>query len=312
MHVRELTPEALLGAPRRSSGVPNPAGTKVLYSVSAYSFATHEKHAGIHVLDVASRQTALVTPKEAAHDALWLDNDTVVLLHNCNDGQTEIVVGHVDAFCERCAGPTLPRRRASRAHCCSSYVAGTIRGPAGSMKVRPLSKGVVAFAAAVERNDGGSIANPVKDEKPRSSGKIYDSLFVRHWDKYREKRQNTILYGTLSSSTSRGLAGKLERFHLSPLLDVLRNGPLQCPIPPFGGTDHFDIGPYGIILTAKDPEPQPRPTHCDWSLPGMPSDLLGAEQSASDADSLGKRLQRRQHQPRFLCRRLTCCFLENA
>lgn len=94
----KFTPEVLLEAPRRSAGVPNSDGTKVLYSVSTYSFASHSKKTEIRVLDVESQQTSLITEDSSASEPTWLDDKTVLLLKSKDDGTTEIVVGKVDDF----------------------------------------------------------------------------------------------------------------------------------------------------------------------------------------------------------------------
>jgi hypothetical protein len=57
----KFTPEVLLSAPRRSAGVPNSNASKILYSVSTYSFTDHAKKSEIRILDVETQQTSLVT-----------------------------------------------------------------------------------------------------------------------------------------------------------------------------------------------------------------------------------------------------------
>jgi dipeptidyl aminopeptidase/acylaminoacyl peptidase len=94
----KFTPEVLLSAPRRSEGIPNSDATKVLYSVSTYSFAEHEKKSEIRVLDVASQQTSLVTDDKTASEPTWLNDDTILLLKSSDDGVTSVVVGKADDF----------------------------------------------------------------------------------------------------------------------------------------------------------------------------------------------------------------------
>ena len=76
----KFTPEVLLSAPRRSDGIPNSDASKVLYSVSTYSFAEHSKKSEIRVLDVESQQTSLITDDKGASEPQWLDDETVLLL----------------------------------------------------------------------------------------------------------------------------------------------------------------------------------------------------------------------------------------
>jgi hypothetical protein len=94
----KFTPEVLLEAPRRSEGIPNSNATKVLYSISTYSFTEHLKTSEIRVLDVASQQTSLVTDDKSASEPTWLDDDTVLLLRANEDGTTDVVVGEANKF----------------------------------------------------------------------------------------------------------------------------------------------------------------------------------------------------------------------
>lgn len=97
----KFTPEVLLSAPRRSDGIPNSDASKVLYSVSTYSFAEHSKKSEIRVLDVESQQTSLVTDDKGASEPQWLDDETVLLLSTGDDGVTKFKVGRVDRFSNR-------------------------------------------------------------------------------------------------------------------------------------------------------------------------------------------------------------------
>jgi hypothetical protein len=89
----KFTPEVLLEAPRRSEGVPNSDASKILYSVSTYSFSGHSKKSEIRILDAASQQTSLVIDDASFSEPAWLDDETILLLKSNEDGTTDIVVG---------------------------------------------------------------------------------------------------------------------------------------------------------------------------------------------------------------------------
>lgn len=97
----KFTPKVLLSAPRRSEGIPNSSASKVLYSVSTYSFEEHEKKSEIRILDVASQQTSLVTDDKSAGEPSWIDDDTILLLKSGDDGVTTVLVGKADSFEDR-------------------------------------------------------------------------------------------------------------------------------------------------------------------------------------------------------------------
>lgn len=97
----KFTPEVLLSAPRRSAGVPNADASKVLYTVSTYSFADHSSTAEVRVLDVASGESTVVTDNGDASEPTWLDGDNILLLLPGANGTTDVLVGPYDDFANR-------------------------------------------------------------------------------------------------------------------------------------------------------------------------------------------------------------------
>ena len=98
----KFTPEVLLEAPRRSPGVPNSDASKIMYSVSTYSFAQHAKKSEIRIMDAESQETSLITDDKSASEPTWIDDDTIVYLKSEEDGSTSIVVGDPGNFESRC------------------------------------------------------------------------------------------------------------------------------------------------------------------------------------------------------------------
>jgi hypothetical protein len=94
----KFTPEVLLEAPRRSVGVPNSDASKIMYSVSTYSFAEHAKKSEIRVLCAESHQSTLITDDASASEPNWIDDETIVFLKSEKDGTTSITVGDPSNF----------------------------------------------------------------------------------------------------------------------------------------------------------------------------------------------------------------------
>ncbi|GJC80087.1 prolyl oligopeptidase [Colletotrichum tofieldiae] len=91
----KFTPEVLLSAPRRSAGIPNPAGTKVLYTVSTYSFDSHSKTSQTRVLDVESGHSSLLYEEASYSDATWISDQEILLLRSGDKGTTSLLLGDV-------------------------------------------------------------------------------------------------------------------------------------------------------------------------------------------------------------------------
>lgn len=92
---------------------------------------------------------------------------------------------------------------------------------------------------------------PHKEPKAHSSARVYSGLYVRHWDSWKSPARNSIWYGLLRKEGGRyGLQGPI-------LIDALAGTKLECPIPPLGGADDFDISSSGIVFVARDPALNP-------------------------------------------------------
>ncbi|KAK4629223.1 Dipeptidyl-peptidase 5 [Fulvia fulva] len=230
----KFTPKVLLSAPRRSAGIPNPSGTKALYTLSTYSFETHKKTIELRVLDVDSGESHELAKNDEISDLNWLNEDEFACLQAEKDGSTSLYVASV--------AKVIEKTEFGKSH----YVAGKIEGPASNLKVKKLP-GDEGYAVVVsaQANADGTLFDPNKAKQTHATGKLYTGLFARHWDTWESKQKNALFYGKLSKT-----AGKYE---LSGLRNALTNTGLESPIKPFGGTDNFDISGGSITFVAKDP-----------------------------------------------------------
>ncbi|KAI6813056.1 alpha/beta-hydrolase [Hortaea werneckii] len=236
-----FTPEVLLSAPRRSAGVPNPSGTKVLYTTSIYDFQAHKKTIELRVLDIESGDSHQLAKDDDVSDFNWLDEDTFVCLQSEEDGSTSVYVASVS----KC----MQKIELGNSH----YIAGKIDASASDLKVAPLDEKGREFAIVLSAQacpDGSLFTTDKAKRKTHSTGRLYSSLYVRHWDHYVEHQRNSLWCGQLKKDDT-------GKYGLSELTNMLKGSKLECPVPPFGGTDSFDVSPRGIIFVAKDPELNP-------------------------------------------------------
>jgi dipeptidyl aminopeptidase/acylaminoacyl peptidase len=108
-----------------------------------------------------------------------------------------------------------------------------------------LDNSSYVLALTAQANPDGTLFNPEKQSKKHTTGKLYSSLFVRHWDTMMTSDKTAIWIGTLDSSGGRYTLSKLE--------NALKGTGVESPIAPFGGGDNFDISPSGLVFVAKDP-----------------------------------------------------------
>lgn len=240
-----LPHRVLLSAPRRSSAIPSPDGKLAVYTVSTYSFESHSKQSEIRVLDIASGHSTVVTSDQKASEPNWLgEGNELIWLLESEKGITKVIVGDADDTGRK-------------------YTAGSAPGPISNVKLKVLAKGKVAIVVSGQAKPDGFLFNPEDVPKSYSSGKVYNSLMVRHWDKYVSPNRNALWYGVLERSAPH-ITESRGRWTLSGLTNALRGTKLEAPIPPFGGTDHFDVGQHGILFVSKDPSSDPAyTTKCD-------------------------------------------------
>ena len=246
--VDKFTPEVLLSAPRRSSASPNSAGTLAVFTVSTYSFESHKKTSEIKVLDTTSGAQSLVTNAEGISEPSWLgDGNELLWLKSADKGHTQLVVGNADEVGK-------------------SYVAGLVPAPISEVKLKALDTDRVAIVFSAKAMTDGSLYNEEDEPKTYSTGRLYESLMVRHWDRYVKPQKNALWHGILQRQKPH-ITEYLGRYNLGKLTNVLKGSGLESPIPPFGGKDHFDISAKGIGFVAKDPQLNPATnTKCNFYL----------------------------------------------
>ncbi|KAH0342101.1 alpha/beta-hydrolase, partial [Aureobasidium melanogenum] len=233
----KFTPEVLLSAPRRSAGVPNADGSSVLYTTSTYSFDSHAKTVELRSLDTKSNESTLLVQDNSVSEPVWLpgEKDVFACLKGEDKGKTSILIATT---------------KSSSDWKDSTYTAGSIDAPAGSLKIVQLSDSSYAVVLAAQCSPDGSLYNSETAPTTHSTGKLYKNLFVRHWDDYVTPQKNTLWYATLTKA-------KDGKFELSKWVNALKGAGLESPIPPFGGTDSFDVSKSGIIFVSKDPKTNP-------------------------------------------------------
>ncbi|SPO04221.1 related to secreted dipeptidyl-peptidase V precursor [Cephalotrichum gorgonifer] len=234
LQAAKFTPEILISSPRRGPGIPNPSGTSVLYTCSSYSFETHSKTETIRLLDVKTGETSVISENPSYKEPTWVgDREILVLDVSASDEDvTALLYWDLSSGSE----PETIHRFA---------------GNLSNLKVKRVSEHELAFACTAETTLDGKIRQPHKEAKPRSSAQVYSQLYVRHWDTWQAQSRNSIWYGLLKEEGGRY---GLEK---PGLVNALAGTKLECPIPPFGGAEDFDISSSGIIFVSRDPAIDP-------------------------------------------------------
>lgn len=94
--------------------------------------------------------------------------------------------------------------------------------------------------------------------KAHSTAKVYDDLFVRHWDEYTEPQRQSVWYATLAPQPTSAEASTLvtgaglTKLHLSDPINALAGTALESPMPPFPSAEHFSLSETHLSFVVKD------------------------------------------------------------
>jgi dipeptidyl aminopeptidase/acylaminoacyl peptidase len=235
-----FTPEVLLSAPRRGPAIPNHDGTLALYSVSTYSFDDHETTKEICIMDIKNGSSALFINDSEAHDAQWLGDGTnaIIWLQSGENGSTSLMIGDGDE----------PSK--------ASYTADVILAPFSNLKLKSLSDGTIACVMTGLATPEGFLYNEETAEKPKSSARIYDKLYVRWWNKYIIPQRSVIWYSKLAKSD-----GKYSL--AAPVHNALKGTDFECPFDDetADGASAFDISTTGILFSSRKRSENPNMSH---------------------------------------------------
>ncbi|KAK9856379.1 hypothetical protein MYU51_001249 [Penicillium brevicompactum] len=238
-----LTPKELIAAPRRSDAVPNPSGEVALFSTSEYSWDTHATSSWWSLLDLKTGKVTQLTNDSNVSELIWSGtSDSGLLYINGTNaeipGGVEIWVSDTSSFAK------------------SAYKAASLPAPLSGLKTATTKSGDINFLVYGESYANGTAYNEELSVTPLSSARIYDSIYVRHWDYWLTTRFNAIFSGTLQKKRSG--QGAATTYTSSGALKNLVSGVknLESPSPPFGDSSDYDISSNGKWVAFKSKAPE--------------------------------------------------------
>jgi len=103
----------------------------------------------------------------------------------------------------------------------------------------------IAFSAAVYP-DVGSLEETAERDKQRAKEPKhmkFDRLFIRHWDRWNDGKRNHIFVLSVKKSKTNP-----KWIAIGPPKDLMKGFDGDCPVPPFGGREDYDLSPDGREL----------------------------------------------------------------
>ncbi|KAF2186446.1 alpha/beta-hydrolase [Zopfia rhizophila CBS 207.26] len=237
-----FTPEQMLAAPRRSTGIVNPSGEWALFSSTSYDWEKHKASTSWHLLNVASGNITKAPFGSDVDEVVWVGPSNTSILY-INGSNVEIPGGVTLYTADLGANNFSPTLVAS------------LDAPFAGLKAVKTESGSINFIVnSLAYWNNGSAYNPELVSEPLSSGQLYDANFVRHWDFYIASERYSIFSGVLASTNSSyKFDGTLK--NLLWEMDAAITRP-ETPVQPFGDQGDYDISPDGktVAFLTKAPE----------------------------------------------------------
>lgn len=214
-----MTPELLWKLKRISGGVVSSDGNYVLYTQRSFDITENKGNTEIFVFDVKNNSTKQVTETAKSEgEVQWGKNNSIWFLSSENDG-TQIWSMNVDGS-----------NKKQRSHFKDIELEG--------FKISPEGTFVVTIEAV-------KLAQTIAEKYPdlaKANVRIENDLMYRHWDHFDDGKKRHLFIHQIEGEAISNLS-----------VDILDGEPYDGFIPPFGGTDHFDICAEGktIVYASK-------------------------------------------------------------
>jgi dipeptidyl aminopeptidase/acylaminoacyl peptidase len=225
---RGFTVEDLVAMERVGSPAVSPDGSRVAYTVRTTDMGKNRGHTEVYVVDLRAANPTpqrLTSDVASSTDPEWSPNGDAVYFLSSRSGSGQ--VWRVPA-----AGGDAVRVTDLPLDVDAFRVA-----PAGDRMLLSIAvfRDCADIACTKARLDA--------KEKDKASGKIYDRLFVRHWDTWSDGRNNVLYAAPLDAS---------GRVNGTP---VSLSGSLDGDVPskPFGDREEFRFSPDGktVVFSAR-------------------------------------------------------------
>jgi dipeptidyl aminopeptidase/acylaminoacyl peptidase len=225
---RGFTIDDLVSMERVGSPAVSPDATRVVYTVRSTDLSKNRGHTDLWMVDLRAARPVpqrLTNSTASSSDPEWSPNGDAVYFLSSRSGSSQVW--------------RLPLAGGEAAKVTDLPLdVETFRvAPAGDR---------IAMSVAVFRDCADLACSKARldaKDKGKASGRVYDRLFVRHWDTWADGR-NSVLYSAPIDATGRVSAAPVS---LSGTLDA------DVPSKPFGDHDEYRFSPDGksIVFSAR-------------------------------------------------------------
>jgi len=251
---RPFTVNDMVAMERISDAQASPDGSKVVFSVKTMDLEANAGHTDLWMAATDGSGSRQLTSHSAGDfSARWADDTTLFFL-STRSGSVQVWRLSLEGG-EAIQVTDLPLD-----------VESLVIGPDASA----LYLGLKVFPDCED-----SIPCTVKrleaKEKQKTTGMIFDSILVRHWDHWKDGRRNHIVAVQINDKGS--MTGEA--------VDLMAGMDSDCPTIPWGGDGDYTVTPDGssVVFTAKNAKGAEEAWTTNWDLWSVPTDGSKAPKS---------------------------------
>ena len=256
---RPFTVHDLVAMARIADPQPSPDGTRVAFTVTTMDLVANRGRSDLWLASVDGEWSRRLTTHEASDSSPLWDGEEALYFLSSRSGSSQVW---------RLATSGGEAQQATRLPLDVEAFQVAPKGDALYVAMAVFPDCAEPVPCTVER--------VAAEEARKSSGRVYDRLFVRHWDSWEDGRRNHVFRIPVGPD---GLAAGEPR-------DLMAGVDADCPTTPFGDASDFAVSPDGawLVYTAKVVAGSEEAWSTDYDLWAVPSDGSAPARCLTDAN----------------------------
>ena len=237
----------LVSMQRISDPQPSPDGSRIAFTVTAMDLEANKGRRDLWLAAVDGFGSWQLTTDPANDSSPRWANDSVLYFLSSRSGSTQVWRVRTDGG-EAVQVTDLPLDVQSL----------NLEPDGGGLYI-----GLAVFPGCAESVQ--CTVDRLADEAARkTTGRVYDRLFIRHWDTWWDGRRNHVFKVPLEA----------DGVNAGEPVDLMAGVDGDCPTLPFGGAEDYVVSPDGdwLVYSAKVVEGSEEAWSTDWDLWAVPTD----------------------------------------
>ena len=244
----QMSPELLWKLGRLGEAAVSPDGTHVAYTVRRYVIADNKGKSTLFLMKLADGSVKPMLESWSSIGSIqWIGEGADAKLFfegmEGKDDEEESEDEDKEESDEEESEDDGDHSDAPQAHCLNVTsgdltVVSNLEDGISNLKVSPTGKHI-AYTQDIKMDD---TVNELYEDLPEADARIIDGLMYRHWNAWHDYKYTHLHVAPLAN----GEAGEGK--------DLMDGMKVDCPVPPFGGSEQFNWSPDGkeIAYTIKD------------------------------------------------------------